>query len=147
MSGNEMKVGEIGLALIKKFEGLKLSDYLCPAGKRTIGYGHTGADVKQGMRISVDQAEEMLRWDVLRFEKSVNELVTVAMTQGMFDALVSFAFNLGAGSLKQSTLLKKLNGGDVDSAGDEILRWNRAGGKVLIGLTERRKAENRVFMT
>lgn len=146
MSDSVMKVSEAGLALIRKFEGLRLSDYICPGGIRTIGYGHTGADVKQGMKISVDQANELLLGDVAKFERSVNELVTVAMTQGMFDALVSFTFNLGAGSLKRSDLLRRLNSGDMIGAGDEFLKWNKAGGKVLTGLTERRKAENRVFM-
>ncbi len=142
-----MRVSEAGLAIIRKFEGLRLSAYLCPAEKLTIGYGHTGADVKRGMKISVEQANELLLGDVAKFERSVNELVTVAMTQGMFDALVCFAFNLGAGSLKSSTLQKKLNSGDKLGAAEEFQKWNKALGKVLPGLTARRSAERELFLS
>jgi len=84
--------------------------------------------------------------DVQRFEIAVNELVTVPMTQGMLDALISFSFNLGVGSLKSSTLLKKLNAADLDGAANEFLKWNQAKGKVLDGLTERRKSERELFL-
>jgi lysozyme len=142
-----MQISETGLELIRSHEGLRLNAYVCPGGKLTIGYGHTGPDVKPGLKISQDKADQLLRNDTKRFEKSVNELVTVPMTQGMFDALVSFAYNLGAGSLKSSTLLKKLNDGDKDGAAEEFLKWNKAKGKVLDGLTARRENESEIFLS
>jgi lysozyme len=142
-----MKISENGLDLIRKHEGLRLVAYVCPGGKLTIGYGHTGDDVKSGMKIDTNTANALLLKDVERFEKSVNDLVNVSMTQGMFDALVCFAFNLGAGSLKSSTLLTKLNANDKQGAADEFLRWNKALGKVLDGLTVRRKGERGLFLS
>ena len=141
-----MQTSEKGLDLIRKYEGLQLAAYVCPGGKLTIGYGHTGPDVTSGRKITAEQANELLVKDVLRFEKAVNELVTVPMTQGMFDALISFSFNLGAGSLKSSTLLKKLNAYDREGAANEFLRWNKAKGKVLAGLTARRESERELFV-
>ena len=142
-----MQISEKGLDLIRKFEGLRLDTYDCPAGKLTIGYGHTGSDVKPGLIIDAQKATALLMEDVKRFEKSVNELVKVPMTQGMFDALVCFAFNLGAGSLKSSTLLAKLNANDKQGAADEFLKWNKAQGKVLDGLTARRSGERELFLS
>jgi lysozyme len=141
-----MQTSEKGLDLIRKYEGLQLVAYVCPAGKLTIGYGHTGPDVKAGQKIDEVRADELLIKDVQRFEGSVNELVRVPMTQGMFDALISFTFNLGAGSLKSSTLLKKLNADDVAGAADQFLRWNKANGKELAGLTARRQSERKLFL-
>jgi len=141
-----MQTSEKGLDLIRKYEGLRLAAYVCPGGKLTIGYGHTGEDVYESRKIDVEEANELLEHDVERFERSVNEMVTVPMTQGMFDALISFSFNLGAGSLKGSTLLKMLNSGDREAAADEFLRWNKASGKVLAGLTARRESERELFL-
>ena len=119
---------------------------MCPGGKLTIGYGHTGPDVTSGKKITAEQANALLVKDVQRFESAVNELVKAPMTQGMFDALISFSFNLGAGSLKSSSLLKKLNADDLEGAADEFLKWNKAKGKVLAGLTERRESERELFL-
>ena len=141
-----MQTSEKGLDLIRKYEGLQLAAYVCPGGKLTIGYGHTGADVTTGKKIDAEEANALLRKDVQRFEKSVNELVMVPISQGMFDALISFSFNLGAGSLKSSTLLKKLNADDREGAADEFLKWNKAKGKVLAGLTARRESERELFL-
>ncbi len=141
-----MQTSESGLDLIRKYEGLQLAAYVCPGGKLTIGYGHTGADVTTGKKIDAEEANALLRKDVQRFEKSVNELVMVPISQGMFDALISFSFNLGAGSLKSSTLLKKLNADDREGAADEFLKWNKAKGKVLAGLTARRESERELFL-
>ena len=141
-----MQTSEKGFDLIRKYEGLQLAAYICPGGKLTIGYGHTGPDVTDGRRIDAEEANELLGRDVERFERAVNELVTVPMTQGMFDALISFSFNLGAGSLKSSTLLKKLNADDREGAADEFLKWNKAKGKVLAGLTARRESERELFL-
>ena len=100
-----MQTSEKGLDLIRKYEGLRLAAYVCPGGKLTIGYGHTGPDVTSGKKITAEQANALLVKDVQRFESAVNELVKAPMTQGMFDALISFSFNLGAGSLKSSSSL------------------------------------------
>ena len=141
-----MKTGEKGLELIKRFEGLKLSAYYCPGGILTIGYGHTGKDVFQGQRITVQQAEDLLRKDVERFEKAVERLVTVELSQEQFDALVSFTYNLGEGSLQKSTLLKVLNRGEYSKAAGQFDQWNKSGGKVLAGLVARREAEEQLFL-
>ncbi len=141
-----MQTSEKGFDLIRKYEGLQLAAYVCPGGKLTIGYGHTGPDVTEGRRINAEEANALLEHDVERFERAVNELVRVPMTQGMFDALISFSFNLGAGSLKSSTLLKKLNADDREGAADEFLKWNKAKGKVLAGLTARRESERELFL-
>ncbi len=141
-----MQTSEKGFDLIRKYEGLRFAAYVCPGGKLTIGYGHTGPDVYEGWKIDAEEANELLEHDVERFERSVNEMVHVPMTQGMFDALISFSFNLGAGSLKGSTLLKKLNADDREAAADEFLKWNKAGGKVLAGLTARRESERELFL-
>lgn len=140
-----MKTSNNGINLIKQFEGCILSAYKCPAGVWTIGYGHT-KNVKQGMKITSSQATELLKEDLTTYENYVNKYVKVKLNQNQFDALVSFTFNCGAGALKSSTLLKKLNKGDYTGAANELLRWNKANGKVLAGLTRRRKAEKALFL-
>lgn len=140
-----MKTSNNGINLIKQFEGCILSAYKCPAGVWTIGYGHT-KDVKLGMKITSSQATELLKDDLKTYESYVNKYVKVKLNQNQFDALVSFTFNCGGGALKSSTLLKKLNKGDYTGAANELLRWNKANGKVLAGLTRRRKAEKALFL-
>lgn len=140
-----MKISQKGLDLIKSFEGLELKAYKDSVGVLTIGWGSTGSHVKQGMVITKEQAEALLKEDVSRFEKGVNDFVKVPLTQNQFDSLVSFSFNLGLGNLKSSTLLKKLNASDYSGAANEFLRWNKAAGKVLNGLTRRRQAEKDMF--
>ena len=142
-----MKTSAAGLDLIKGFESYSATAYLCPAKVLTIGYGHTGSDVKPGMRITVQRGMELLAQDVNRFERAVNRLVTVPLTQGQFDALVSFAFNVGegAGGLQTSTLLKKLNARDYAGAAAQFNLWNKSKGKVLAGLVRRRAAERKMF--
>ena len=139
-----MRTSESGLALIRQFEGLRLSAYRCPAGIPTIGYGST-AGVKMGQTITAGRAEELLREDVRQFEAAVSRLVKVPLTQGQHDALVSFAFNLGAKSLEQSTLLRLLNAGDYKGAAAQFDRWVYASGKKLSGLVKRRAAERALF--
>jgi len=141
-----MRTSPRGIGHIKKFEGCVLKAYKDAVGVLTIGYGSTGSHVTEGLAIDTNKAEELLVRDLARFEKAVNTLVTVPITQGQFDALVSFAFNLGIGSLKTSTLLKKLNKKEYKEASEEFLRWNKAGGKVLRGLTARRIAERAMFI-
>lgn len=135
-----MTTSENGLALIKKFEGLRLTAYQCAAEVWTIGYGHTSG-VKKGQTITSAQAEAYLKTDVERFEKAVTAL-NRDFTQSQFDALVSFAFNCGENNLK--TLCANRT---VDVIADKLLLYNKAGGKVNAGLIERRKAERELFLT
>lgn len=134
-----------GIKLIKQFEGCKLTAYKCPAGVWTIGYGHT-AGVKSGQKITQAQADTYLKSDLKKFENAVNSCVKVSINQYQFDALVSFTYNCGAGALKTSTLLKKLNKKDYAGAAKEFAKWNKANGKVLDGLTKRRAAEAQLFL-
>lgn len=141
-----MKISNAGLSLIKEFEGLELSAYPDPATKAdpwTIGYGHTRG-VKRGDKITQAQADALLKEDVAEFERAVNRLAPVT-TQGQFDALVSFAFNVGAANLESSTLLKKHRAGDYFGASQEFQRWNLGAGKVMAGLTRRRLAEAAMY--
>ena len=136
--------------LIKKFEGCRLKAYPDPAtgGEPiTIGIGHTGPEVRLGMVISERIADAYLVKDVQDAVEAVNNLVRVNMTQGQFDALVSFVFNCGAGNFAKSTLLKKMNAGDVVGASLEILKWSRAAGKEMPGLLRRRAAEQSLFLS
>lgn len=141
-----MKTSPKGISLIKEFEGLSLDAYMCSAGVLTIGYGHTGG-VQKGDRITEKKAEELLQDDLKKFENGVLRLVRVPLNQNQFDALVSFAFNLGVGNLGKSTLLRKLNDRDFKGAAAEFVRWNKAGGRELDGLTRRRNAEAELFST
>lgn len=134
-----------GLQLTKQFEGCELKAYQDQVGVWTIGYGHTGTDVKKGLTITEDQASTLLAADVAWAVTCVNKSVKVAINQNQFDALVDFVFNLGCANLGQSTLLRLLNSGQHSDAAKEFLRWNRAGGKVLAGLTRRRQAEMDLF--
>lgn len=137
-----------GLALTKQFEGCRLTAYQDSVGVWTIGYGHTAAGLGRGYMVTQAGADSLLTQDIARFETGVNKLVTFShLTQNQFDALVDFAFNLGLGNLGSSTLLKKLNAGDIAQAADEFLRWDKAGGKVLAGLTKRRAAERSLFLS
>lgn len=139
------QIGKPGLDLIKSFEGLKLRAYLCPAKVWTIGFGSTGPHVTPGKVITEAQADELLKDDLDRFEKAVTRLVTVPLTQNQYDALVSFAFNVGISALERSTLLKRVNAKLFDQAAAEFSKWNRGGGKILAGLTRRRAAEAALF--
>lgn len=141
-----MKINQRGLDVIKSFEGCKLSAYLCPAKVWTIGYGHTGAGVKQGMNISLTQADDLLKKDLAKFEDGVTNLVTNVINENQFSALVSFAYNCGLGNLKSSTLLRKLNINPQDiTIKNEFAKWNKAAGKELAGLSRRRKVESELY--
>jgi lysozyme len=153
-AGGPMTIGAKGIALIKHFESCMkavpggFQAYLDPIRVLTIGWGHTNDNGRQFDANSIwTQAEcdtEFLN-DMAIFEKAANSLVTVPLNQGEFDALVSFTFNVGAGNLKSSTLLRKLNAGDFAGAAQEFPRWNKAGGEVLPGLVKRRAAEALLF--
>ena len=130
--------------LLKKFEGCKLKAYRCPANVCTIGYGHTNGagapEVRDGMTITQAQADDILKRDIVKFEVAVMDLVKVKLTQNQFDVLVDFAYNAGVGNLKSSTMLKKINSGDLDAVPAELMKWTKGGGKVLPGLVRRRQA-------
>ena len=146
-----MQTSDKGIALIKQFEGCKLTAYQDSVGVWTIGYGWTqpvdGKPIRAGMTIKQETADGLLKTGLVSYESDVSRLVKVGLSQGQFDALVSFTYNLGARSLSTSTLLRKLNAGDYAGAADEFLRWNKAGGKVLNGLTRRREAERTLFLS
>ena len=146
-----MKTSDKGLALIKSFEGFSARPYLCPAGIPTIGYGATyypdGRRVTmQDRPVTEADATAMLRSMLASYEAGVTRYVQVPLTQGQYDALVSFAYNLGLAALKSSTLLRLLNARNYAGAAAQFARWNRAGGKVLPGLTRRREAERVMFL-
>ena len=131
------------ISKLKEFEGLSLVAYKPTKSERwyTIGYGHSAGDVRAGMRINEEKAEELLRRDLFFVEKFVNGIPNVK-TQGQFDALVSFAYNVGVGNLKNSTLLKKImHDAPTEEIQEEFLRWVYSGGKRLAGLVKRRRWE------
>lgn len=142
---NGMKTGLRGIELIKSFEGYSATPYADVVGKSTIGYGHLILPTENFSAIGKDQAEAILKADLAIAEKAVNDLVLTPLAQNEFDALVSFTFNLGRNALKNSTLLRLLNKGEMDAASDQFLRWDHAGGKVVAGLTRRRIAEKELF--
>lgn len=146
-----MKTSDSGIELIKRFEGLELEAYQDIAGIWTIGYGHTGEDVQPGMKISERDAEELLKRDLKPREQAVSSAVKVPLNQNEFDALVSFVYNVGAGALRTSTALKRLNKGDRIGAADALTWWNKAtvGGvlREVLGLTRRRASERALFLT
>ena len=139
-----MKLGERGTEILKYFEGCKLTAYQDSVGVWTIGYGHTKG-VYNGMTITQEEAEQMLLTELEEYEGYIEDMVTVPLTQNQFDALVVWIYNLGPTNFKNSTLLKELNAGNYNAAGQEITRWNKAGGKVLAGLVKRREAEAELF--
>jgi len=137
-----MKLSVAGLELVKRSEGFRNRSYKDANGFPTIGYGHRLLHPDSFPdSIGEAQAEELLASDVRDAEQAVGRLVEVPLTQGQFDALVDFCFNLGAGRLASSTLLKALNGGRYEDAAEQLLRWDMAGGKENAGLKARREAE------
>lgn len=149
-----MRTSPAGRAAITQREGLMLTAYPDPAtgGEPwTIGVGHTSAagapKVVRGMKITKDEADAILSRDLLTFESAVSSAVKVPLSQNEFDALVSLAFNIGAGAFKKSTLVRKLNAGDRAGAADQFLVWNKANGKTMKGLVNRRKAERAQFLS
>jgi lysozyme len=150
----DRKLTKAGANLIHHFEGClkqegdKFKAYHCPANVLTIGWGHTnhhGRQFNATTRWSREECDRAFAEDMEGFERSVRELVRVPLTSWQFDALVSFTYNCGAGNLKKSTLLKCVNRGDHKQAAAEFKRWNKAGGKVLAGLTRRRASESLLY--
>ena len=145
-----MKVNNAGIKLIKTFEGCLLNAYLDSVQVPTIGYGATfyedGTKVKLGDRITQERANELLEWHIQEFAEGVSNLIKVDLNENQFSALVSFAFNLGVGNLSKSTLLKKVNDNPNNHMiRTEFLKWNKACGKTLNGLTARRNAEAKLY--
>jgi lysozyme len=137
----------VGQALIRHFEQCRLTGYLCPAGVPTIGWGHTGPEVRVGMKITQSQADALFEQDLRKREAQVYHLVNVSLTQGQWDALVSFEYNLGEGNLAYITKNEKVKEEDFRGAAMEFPRWCHSGGEVLEGLVLRRKAEQQLFLT
>ena len=141
-----MKTSDKGIDLIKKHEGFRAKAYMCPAGKWSIGYGHT-LNVKSTDVISLDEAEYFLKKDVEFAENEVNRH-NLNINQNQFDALVSFVFNLGVGNFTRSTLLRKIKSNPNDpTIREEFEKWIYADGKVLNGLVRRRKEEADLYFT
>ena len=143
---HSLRINEAGKGLIKEFEGLRLTSYLCPAQVWTIGFGSTDR-IMPGMTITKERAEELLDEDLVRFEKGVLSAVKVDLNENQFSALVSFAFNVGLNAFDDSTLLKKLNWGDYEGAADEFKRWIWSDDRILEGLVRRREAERELFLS
>lgn len=141
-----MNTSKKGKALIKKYEGCRLKAYKCPAGVLTIGYGHTN-NVRTDDVITQAEADKLLDIDIAIKEKEVSSVLKVPVTQGQYDALVSFTFNLGIGNLKNSTLLRLLNQKNYKGAAQQFDRWVYAGNKVLAGLVKRRNEEKELFLS
>ncbi|WP_293958319.1 lysozyme [uncultured Fusobacterium sp.] len=140
-----MKISDKGIEFLIKEEGEVLHAYRCAAGVWTIGVGHTGG-VTPNMKITKEQSRQLLKSDLCRFEKAVNETIKHELLQHQFDALVSFSFNVGTQAFINSTLAKKINANAPwNEIRAEFLRWNKAGGKVLAALTSRRKREAKLF--
>lgn len=154
-----MHMSPHGRKLLEEWEGVRLKAYKDSAGLLTIGVGHlltkselssgkiniNGESVKYGNGLTAEQADELLEQDVKPAETTVNNNVKVELNQHQFDALVSFTFNVGGGAFKGSTLLKKLNNGQYDQVPAQLMRWDKAGGKVVPGLKKRRESEVKLW--
>lgn len=133
------------LELVKRFEGFRAKPYLCPAGVPTVGYGHTEGVSLSDPAISREMAEALLAKDLVVFAAGVARMLSAPVSQNQFDALVSFAYNVGLGNLRRSTLLRRVNEGDVAGAAREFAKWTKAKGVELPGLVKRRAAERALF--
>lgn len=148
-----MEIAQNGIDLVKHFEGLYLTAYPDPATHAepfTIGYGTTvypdGSKVKLGESISLQQAEDYLKYDLNVTAQQIEKLITSTLTQNQIDSLISFSYNVGVGSLRRSTLRKKVNSNPSDSSiKDEFMKWNKGNGKIMRGLTLRREAEAELY--
>lgn len=140
------------MPVIKKYEGCELKSYLCPAKIATIGWGNTmyknGAKVQLGQTITQKEADDLLAFHLNYFYERIKDMVKSNLNDNQLGALLSFSYNLGLGNLKVSTLLKKVNADPNDpTIKDEFLKWNKAGGKVLAGLTKRRQEESNLYFS
>lgn len=143
-----MQISDAGLALIKQFEGFSQIAYYCPAGKLTIGYGHVILPGEQFPESGISESigEILLKQDVSIAEKAINQLITTALLQNQFDALVSFVYNIGSKAFEKSTLLRLINENKLPLAAVEFARWVYVGKKIQAGLVRRRAAEKLMFL-
>jgi lysozyme len=144
---SELKLSSEGAAFIAGFEGFMPTAYTCPAGKRTIGYGHVIQPGEYFEAVSQEQAKVLLQRDAEREAAPVARHLMVELMQYQQDALISLAFNCGGRTIARSTLLKLLNQNLINPAADEFLRWNKIGRAESKGLTRRRIAERNLFLT
>lgn len=143
-----MKTNQAGLELIKSFEGLRLIGYRCPAGIPTVGYGHTGPEVRVGRRITEEQANAYLINDLSRFERGVTDAIgTAPTTENQFSAMVSLAYNIGLGAFGKSSVLRHHRAGNRLRAAASFLMWVKAAGRTLKGLVRRRNAERKLYLS
>lgn len=147
-----MKASQTCLKMLAHHEGVRQKPYKCPAGLWTVGVGHLIGDGKSlpdswNRNFTLEEVYAILAKDVERFERGVERLITIPLRQCEFDAIISFAFNLGTGCLQRSSVRSKLNRGDKEGAIESLLKYNKAGGKVLKGLDNRRKDEARLFLS
>ena len=140
-----MKTSQEGIDLIKRFEGLRLTAYKCPAGIWTVGYGQTGPNIKQGTTITLEQAEQLLVTSLIQYENAVDKYAGKAH-QNQFDAMVSLCYNIGVGNFSKSSVARLHKAGQYTGAAAAFLLWNKAGGKILAGLVNRRKAERNLYL-
>lgn len=146
-----MQISKLGLALLKGFEGFRSTAYRCPAGVLTIGYGHTSMagppQVRPGQVMSKAEAEKVLAKDIEKFAAQIAPLITVDLTSNQFSALVSFAYNVGVGGFRKSSVLRAVNREQHIDVMRRLGLWTKAGGRVLPGLVKRRSAEAALYMT
>ncbi len=140
-----MHISERGIALLKQFEGFSAAAYLCPAGKRTIGYGHVMHEGDDVAAISEIAAENLLKQDISVVEAGVSRVVGCGLTQGQFDAVVCLAYNIGVYAFEKSTLCRFVTQGEMELAAEQFGRWVFAGNVKLPGLVQRREAEKHFF--
>lgn len=140
-----MKTSQEGIDLIKRFEGLRLTAYKCPAGIWTVGYGQTGPNIKQGTTVTLEQAEQLLATALLQYETAVEKYAGKAH-QNQFDAMVSLCYNIGLGNFSKSSVARLHKAGQYTGAASAFLLWNKGGGIVLAGLVNRRKAERNLYL-
>jgi lysozyme len=140
-----MRISAEGIKLIKNFEGLRTKPYKCVGGYRTIGYGHLLSNDDNRESINLEEAEKLLSLDISKAENSVQRNIKIDLTQGQFDALVSFTFNLGSAALQRSTLRHKINRHEHDQVPKEFRRWVYANGIIRAGLVKRRSIEAEIY--
>lgn len=134
------------MSLIKEHEGIRTSTYLDPVGIPTVCYGHTGPEVRLGQRYTLAQCEAILYEDIRKHRAGLNKCITRPLNQNQWDAVTSFAFNVGVSKSCSSTLVRKINRGDLAGAAAEFPKWKYAGGRVLNGLIKRRASERALFL-
>ena len=138
-------INQIGINLIKQFEGFRSAVYICSGGHPTIGFGHKLLPHEKYLTISISYAEKLLVKDLIKAEKSVMNCITSHLTDNQFAALVSFTFNVGGAALQRSSLRQKINYGNFIECNDEFPKWIYAGGRRIPGLIKRRNAERDLF--